>query len=253
MNTHVKVSYGNEFRRFKLFADQTYHTFVETITSLCGTTEDLVLKYLDEENEWITFSSDIELLTAIEVSGDLLRIDAKPKTVDNTDPESIQSDQLDDSEILPGSEDPSCHWKNHHGKWKGRGRKWKGRGRGRMNRCRRWKKWNNHFESSSSSSSIEEDMTLIQVKEEISTLKEEKKVHSAKIAELNKAFKDIKEKIQSARNSDVSPDEIRDLRANLQPIKAERFSTRSLLKQANARIKKLNFRRKELVAIANSD
>jgi len=72
-NIHVKLQFNDEFRRF--FIPQTnpsikFEDLESKIKTLLRITEnDIVIKYKDEENEWITISTDAELETGLMIAG----------------------------------------------------------------------------------------------------------------------------------------------------------------------------------------
>jgi hypothetical protein len=74
MKINVKVGHENEFRRF-LFQETSYQSLLDTVVNLFSLEEgSIALKYVDDDEEWITFSSDIELETGICLSKDILRL-----------------------------------------------------------------------------------------------------------------------------------------------------------------------------------
>jgi len=72
-NIHVKLQFNDEFRRFFIPHTNPSIKFIDLeskIKSLLRITEnEISIKYKDEENEWITISSDDELETGIMISG----------------------------------------------------------------------------------------------------------------------------------------------------------------------------------------
>jgi len=77
---HCKiVHYNNDIRRI-LFAGRDYDTLKATIVKLFSLNHEFILKYLDDEGDYITLSSQNDLVTALEISPTLLRI--KIGTVD---------------------------------------------------------------------------------------------------------------------------------------------------------------------------
>jgi hypothetical protein len=74
-NVHVKVQCDNEFRRFVL-AEVTYSKLVDTIRTLLrlAANSTVKLSYLDDENDWVLFSTDSELQYAVTLSKSPLKI-----------------------------------------------------------------------------------------------------------------------------------------------------------------------------------
>jgi len=79
-NVHCKVvHFNNDIRRF-IFAGRDYNTLKATIGKLFSLNHEFILKYLDEEGDYVTLESQNDFLTALEVSPSMLRI--KIGTVD---------------------------------------------------------------------------------------------------------------------------------------------------------------------------
>ena len=66
----VKTVFNNEIRRFRLEASQPFGDLKQQLTKLHKVPEscELTWKYQDDENEWVTVSSDVELIEALRVS-----------------------------------------------------------------------------------------------------------------------------------------------------------------------------------------
>lgn len=101
-NVHVKVSCDNEFRRFVL-VEVTYNSLAEMIRTLLGFAPETAFKlsYLDDENDWVLFSSDSELQYAVTLSKSPLKISVKrsttPAPITNTFvPEVAGEDGMDE-------------------------------------------------------------------------------------------------------------------------------------------------------------
>jgi hypothetical protein len=71
---HVKLQYNNEFRRFIIEPVFKINDLKQKISELLHLTTPFSIRYLDEESEWITIDSDVELNTGIELSPALLRL-----------------------------------------------------------------------------------------------------------------------------------------------------------------------------------
>jgi len=83
---HCKVSYNGQIRRFALDCTE-FSSLKDTINRLLSLNDEFVLKYLDDESDYVTLSNKEELKTALIVSPTLLRIlvdkkvDAAPSTI----------------------------------------------------------------------------------------------------------------------------------------------------------------------------
>jgi hypothetical protein len=82
---HCKVSFNGQIRRFALDGTE-FTSLKETIARLLSLSDEFVLKYLDDESDYVTLSNKEELKTALIVSPTLLRIlvdkqDAAPSTI----------------------------------------------------------------------------------------------------------------------------------------------------------------------------
>jgi len=129
-NVHVKLQYESEYRRFFIERNTSFQDLQNKIKTILGINpEVLVIKYKDEENEWITLSSDVELETGILISGNIFRLHV------------LVGDSKDTScaENLP-CDDPCL---KREKKWK----KWDcdEEGGRREKRCKQWKK--HHYDA----------------------------------------------------------------------------------------------------------
>jgi hypothetical protein len=82
---HCKVSFNGQIRRFALDCTE-FSSLKDTITRLLSLNDEFVLKYLDDESDYVTLSNKEDLKTALIVSPTLLRIlvekkDAAPSTI----------------------------------------------------------------------------------------------------------------------------------------------------------------------------
>jgi len=82
---HCKVSFNGQIRRFALDCTE-FSSLKDTIARLLSLNDEFVLKYLDDESDYVTLSNKEELKTALIVSPTLLRIlvekkDAAPSTI----------------------------------------------------------------------------------------------------------------------------------------------------------------------------
>jgi len=83
---HCKVSFDGQIRRFALDCTE-FTSLKETIARLLSLNDEFVLKYLDDESDYVTLSNKEELKTALTLSPKLLRI-----LVDKKDAPSTISD-----------------------------------------------------------------------------------------------------------------------------------------------------------------
>jgi len=73
MEIHCKVRYGEEYRRF-VVKDKNFSNLYETVKRLFSLPDGCVLKYKDDEEDFVTMSSDEELNSALEFSSGLLKL-----------------------------------------------------------------------------------------------------------------------------------------------------------------------------------
>jgi len=83
---HCKVSFNGQIRRFALDGTE-FTSLKETIARLLSLSDEFVLKYLDDESDYVTLESREDLRTALMLSPKLLRI-----LVDKKDAPSTISD-----------------------------------------------------------------------------------------------------------------------------------------------------------------
>jgi len=141
---HVKLQHNNEFRRFIIEPQFKFNELHEKISTLLHLTTPFSIRYLDEESEWITIETDVELLTGIELSPALLRLKIEPvtstvptETLPNPDEENGCKKWRRCKKMREGddtvSEEKGCK------KW----RKWRednGTADGEK-KCGKWRKW----------------------------------------------------------------------------------------------------------------
>jgi len=75
---HVKVIYEDEIRRF-LFSGTEFTSLKETIARLLNFNDEFVLKYQDDEKDYVTLENQEDLVTALSISPKLLRIALEKK------------------------------------------------------------------------------------------------------------------------------------------------------------------------------
>jgi len=105
---HCKVSFNGQIRRFALDGTE-FSSLKETITRLLSLTDEFVLKYLDDESDYVTLDTKEDLKTALTLSPKLLRI-----LVDKKDAPSTISDDCLSKKYH--KKYYKCHErKDHHG------------------------------------------------------------------------------------------------------------------------------------------
>jgi len=123
---HVKLQFNGEYRRFFVSKDSKFSDLVSKIKAILQIDTDIVVKYQDEEEEWITISSDAELETGIIVSnGTILRLQCLAK--DNSLPQLVNnSNNVENTQECSLPE--QTRWrKNREGGY--RGGRYRGKGR----------------------------------------------------------------------------------------------------------------------------
>jgi len=72
MSIHVKLQFNDEYRRFLITRSCKFTELYEKIKSILNVQEDIILRYKDNEDEWITISSDMEIDTGLILGNDAL-------------------------------------------------------------------------------------------------------------------------------------------------------------------------------------
>jgi len=80
---HCKVSFNGQIRRFALDGTE-FSSLKETIARLLSLTDEFVLKYLDDESDYVTLDTKEDLKTALTLSPKLLRIFVDKKEAPST-------------------------------------------------------------------------------------------------------------------------------------------------------------------------
>jgi len=75
---HVKIIHEDQIRRF-LFVGTEFTSLKETISRLLNFNDEFVLKYQDDEKDYVTLESQDDLLTALSISPKMLRISVEKK------------------------------------------------------------------------------------------------------------------------------------------------------------------------------
>jgi len=107
---HCKVSFNGQIRRFALDCTE-FSSLKNTIARLLSLNDEFVLKYLDDESDYVTLSNKEELKTALIVSPTLLRILVEPKK--DAAPSTISDDCL--SKKYQKRQYKDHEGKDHHG------------------------------------------------------------------------------------------------------------------------------------------
>jgi len=106
---HCKVSFNGQIRRFALDCTE-FTSLKDTIARLLSLNDEFVLKYLDDESDYVTLSNKEELKTALIVSPTLLRILVEKK---DAAPSAISEDCL--SKKYQKRQYKKHEGKDHHG------------------------------------------------------------------------------------------------------------------------------------------
>jgi hypothetical protein len=75
---HIKIIHEDQIRRF-LFVGTEFTSLKETISRLLNFNDEFVLKYQDDENDYVTLEGQEDLVTALSISPKLLRISVEKK------------------------------------------------------------------------------------------------------------------------------------------------------------------------------
>jgi len=83
-NVHVKLQFRDEYRRFFFNRSCKFAELYEKVKTILSLKDDFIVKYQDEEGEWITISTDMELDTGLVLSnGGLFRLHIVLKNNEN--------------------------------------------------------------------------------------------------------------------------------------------------------------------------
>lgn len=116
----VKVSFGEEIRRLS-FTGNSFKSLVEEIKKLFNLKDEfpIVVKYLDEDKDNITMSSDEELQTAIALcNGNLLRIQVARKFGKRAKEAEANSNGKEETEVAEAPKDEKHSWRERKDKVK---------------------------------------------------------------------------------------------------------------------------------------
>jgi len=75
---HIKIILEDQIRRF-LFVGTEFTSLKETISRLVNFNDEFVLKYQDDESDYVTLEGQEDLMTALSISPKLLRISVEKK------------------------------------------------------------------------------------------------------------------------------------------------------------------------------
>jgi len=110
---HCKINYNDQIRRFH-FVGTEFISLKETIARLFSINDEFVLKYLDDEKEFITLESREDYLTALEVTPMILRLTiCKPTASPITNNSSSSSGE--EKKQRCGKKNPHPHPHSHGG------------------------------------------------------------------------------------------------------------------------------------------
>jgi hypothetical protein len=147
---HVKLQIESEFRRFTIESQTKFFQLKEKINTILRLDEDFSIQYKDEEQEWITITSDEELFTGLTLLDKIFRIKVVPvndiksddQKSENYDQDQTKSENQDKNNSNDPKEEDGC--KRRKG-----GRRFERREKGGEKRekyGRRGKKWENKTE-----------------------------------------------------------------------------------------------------------
>jgi uncharacterized small protein (DUF1192 family) len=276
---HCKVFYNNEFRRFPLSRGFSLSDLTLKIKTILSLDADFIVKYKDEEEDWITISSDLELETGLSLcNSNLFRLTvttvSAPQTTSHEENAPTcpgATDEKDCDLYVPyhkrhgrkmrhhgrrrchDNEDDECGDKkegedDHCGGYKGKGRRgrWgRGRGKGRWGHHNHgdWHRHKQEAADSSSGESNEEDLStlsLSEIKKEIDSLREEVALLIEKKSKFAEECKEVKERIRAKRQDDnATKEEILDLKTELQTKKSSFSPIWAQIRSNRRRIRKL--------------
>lgn len=109
---HCKITYDDQIRRFH-FVGTEFVSLKESIARLFSFNDEFVLKYLDDEKEYVTLESQEDYLTALAITPTILRLIIS-KSAARSCTDSPSSPFCAERER--GKEKKRCGGKHHHGK-----------------------------------------------------------------------------------------------------------------------------------------
>jgi len=248
-NVHVKLQFNDEYRRFFFHRSSKFAELLEKVKAILNLKEDFVVKYKDEEGEWITISSDMELETGlILANGALFRLQISLCSTPLELKKDCSVERNDDCGDKPwkkfkkerrcrkwrdskdGDEDEECG--GGRKKWK------KFRKQGRMR-----KRWDHHDDDENGSSSEDNGDSLLsldEIKKKIEQLKLELEALKDKIGASKAEMREVRTKIWDRRNTTPTDvDGMVELKKTLKEKKEKFWTILKELKNRRMRIKRL--------------
>jgi len=243
------------------------------VKTLLQLTSPISIKYKDEEEEWISISSDAELETGLLLAGNgIFRLicQIKPEEKNLTNNENTETaPSLPVTDFQEKSEEPEERpWKKYQRnggerKWKKNSEKvedeegnkrWRKEKKYEEKKGKRERKFQekrekrakkeDHDDGSTSSSDSNSDvalMSLEEIKREIAKLKEEESILKEKVRDAKKNWKEVKNMISEKRKDDKTlPDEILRLREEVDVKKKVKKGVQDQLKVTRQRMAKLH-------------
>jgi hypothetical protein len=111
---HCKITYNDQIRRFH-FVGTEFVSLKESIGRLFSISDEFVLKYLDDEKEYITLECQEDYLTALEISPTILRlIISKPSALACTSSSSSEEKGKEKTNRRGGKYHHKGHHRHHH-------------------------------------------------------------------------------------------------------------------------------------------
>jgi hypothetical protein len=261
-NKSVKFTFQQEIRRFTLTPEiQSLQAMIQMIRDLIHQDEmPLAIKYLDDENEWVTIDRDIEFQTALQLSEGILRIDVSERSGEvpvsddsssevedkrgrgkgrgrgrcgrgrkhyrNETAEEVESTFVESDETVS---EPV--WQRKGGRRGGRGQG-KGRGRGGKGRGRGGRKFEEEEETTSSESNetVDPTLTVDEIKAQIQKLVDSQEFVYNNLEEAHQKMVNKKAEIALARkNPEITGEMIAALRAEMVELKTAKFAVKASL------------------------
>jgi len=111
---HCKITYNDQIRRFH-FVGTEFTSLKESIARLYFLNDEFVLKYLDDEKEYVTLERQEDYLTALVITPSILRILICKPTVLSSMPCSFPTgeEHWHEKKRYHGKHHHKNHWKSH--------------------------------------------------------------------------------------------------------------------------------------------
>jgi len=112
---HCKITYNDQIRRFH-FVGTEFASLKESIARLYFLNDEFVLKYLDDEKEYVTLERQEDYLTALVITPSILRILICKPTVLSSMPCSFSTgeEHCKEKKRCHGKHHHKNHWKSHY-------------------------------------------------------------------------------------------------------------------------------------------